>query len=133
MNQITPIVAQAINTAPGNRGVDGAAWLASEGNIALTFDDDVMLFEDCGDCTYEMHVLFKSRGRQAIERVKKAISTMFEQHGAEVLFGLVPDDRRDVKMLARWTGCKSAGKRRTSEGVCELFVQSNLMHYKDRN
>jgi hypothetical protein len=128
----THIIA-AIDDAPLNRGLRGADWVASEGNIPVTFPNgDIALFDDEGDRTYQIHLLFNSRGRQAIEHVKEATRTMFEQHGAELIFAMVPDFRRDVKLLARWTGYKFVGKRDTSEGVCELFVLSNLMYFKDR-
>ena len=52
---------------------------------------------------------------------------MFDIHGADLIFGLVPDFRRDVKLLARWVGMKSAGIRMTDEGPCELFVLSAPM------
>jgi hypothetical protein len=52
---------------------------------------------------------------------------MFEDHGATLIIGLVPDHRRDVKLLSRWIGGKSAGMRATSNGPCELFVLSDDM------
>lgn len=122
------LVAQAIDTAPYNCGLKGDDWLAFDGNVAITFDNgDVVLFDDEADGVYQIHVLFKSRGREAILHVKQACATVFAEHGATTIFGLVPDFRRDVKLLARWTGFKSAGVRATDEGPCELFVLSNAM------
>lgn len=125
-------IIEAIDQAPLNRGLSGAVWLASPGNIPVTFDNgDVALFDYEGDRTYQVHFLFKSRGREAIDHAREAFRTMFVDHGTELIFGLVPDFRRDVKLLARWIGGKFAGKRDTSEGVCELFVLSNIMYFKD--
>jgi len=122
------LVIQAIDTSPLNRGLSGAAWVARSGNIPVTFDNgDVALFDDEGDGTYEVHFLFQSRGRQAIQHAKEAFRRMFTDHGAKLIFGLVPDHRRDVKLLARWAGGRSRGSRTTSNGVCELFVLSNAM------
>lgn len=119
------IIAAAIDTAPLNRGLKGADWLAQPGNIPVTFaNGDVVLFDDEGDGVYQIHVLFVSRGRVAIELAREAIRRMFTEHGANLIFGLVPDFRRDVKLLARWTGMRSAGVRWTPEGSCELFVLS---------
>lgn len=121
-------IAEAIDSAPLNRGLKGADWLASQGNIPVTFDNgDVVLFDDKGDGDYEIHVLFTGRGREAITHAREAIRVMFAEHGASLIFGLVPAFCRDVKLLARWTGMKSAGMRSTSEGPCELFVLSKFM------
>lgn len=118
-------IIEAIETAPLNRGLKGADWLARPGNIAITFDNgDVVLFDDEGDGIHSIHVLFNGRGRTAIEHARKAIARMFEGHDAALIMGMVPVFRRDVKLLARWTGMRSAGIRSTSHGPCELFVLS---------
>lgn len=120
-------IAQAIDTAPLNRGLKGADWLASPGNVPIAFDNgDVMLFDYEAPGEYQVHVLFRSRGRKAIEQVRSAFRTMFEEHGASLIFGMVPDFRRDVKLLARWTGMRSSGLRPTNHGPCELFVLSKF-------
>lgn len=126
---LTPeIVAAAIDRAPLNRGLRGADWLASKGNVPVSFGNgDIALFDDEGDGNYEVHVLFVSRGREAIEHVRKAFQIMFAEYGAKLIFGMVPAFRRDVKLLARWTGCKFVGQRQTSQGPCELYVLSNSM------
>lgn len=121
-------IIEAIETAPLNRGLKGADWLASSGNIPVTFDNgDVVLFDNEGEGVYQIHVLFVSRGRKAIEHVREAFRILFTNHDARLIMGLVPDFRRDVKLLARWTGCKSAGMRPTRNGPCELFVLSKFM------
>lgn len=122
------LVAQAIDKAPLNRGLSGAAWLVRQGNIPITFPNgDVALFDAEGDGIYEVHFLFESRGQTAIEHARESFRQMFIEHGAELIFGLVPNFRRDVKLLARWAGGKSRGLRATSNGLCELFVLSNAM------
>jgi hypothetical protein len=122
-------VAEAIDNSPLNRGLSGAVWLASAGNIPVTFDNgDIALFDHEGGKDYQVHFLFNSRGREAIKHARESFRIMFTQHDAELIFGL----RRDVKLLARWAGGKFAGKRATSEGVCELYVLSNLMFFKGK-
>jgi hypothetical protein len=122
------LVIQAIDQAPLNRGLSGAAWLASPGNVPIIFDNgDIALFDDAGDGSYEVHFLFESRGRTAINHARESFRRMFIDHGASLIFGMVPDFRRDVKLLARWAGGKSVGKRATVNGLCELFVLSNAM------
>ena len=131
MNLPAETVIRAIDQAPYNMGVSGADWLASQGNIAITFDDGgVVLFDHESRRKYQGHFLLNAHGRRAIDQVKQAFASMFEQHGAELLFGLIPDFRRDVKMVARWAGAKAVGKRQTPYGDCELFVLSNLMYFK---
>ncbi len=121
------IVAEAIDTAPLNRGLKGADWLATLGNIPITFDNgDVVLFDDEGDGIYSIHVLFKGRGRTAIQHAKEAIGRMFAEHGAKLIIGMVPAFRRDVKLLARWTGMRSAGPRYGPEGVGLPYVEFEL-------
>lgn len=122
------LIADAIDTAPLNRGLKGVEWLARPGNIPITFDNgDVALFDDEGDGQYEVHFLFVCRGAKAIDHARESFKIMFEEHNAKLIFGLVPIFRRDVKLLARWVGGKSAGVRPTSEGQCELFVLSKFM------
>jgi hypothetical protein len=95
-------IISAIDTAALNMGVSGAAWLSNPENIAIGFDNgDIALFEHEGDHDYQVHVLFASGGRTAIKHVREAFGAMFEQHGAELIFGLVPDERGDVKMMDR--------------------------------
>lgn len=121
-------IVEAINKSPLNRGLNGANWLATEGNIPITFDNgDIALFDDEGDGAYEVHFLFVSRGRMAIDHVREAFRQMFEDYGANLIFGLVPVERKDVTMMARWTGGKFVGVRETSEGPCELYVLSKFM------
>lgn len=120
-------IIEAIDTAPLNRGLKGADWLATRGNVPVTFDNgDIALFDHEGDGTYQVHFLFQSRGREAIEHAREAFRIMFMKHDCSLIMGLVPDFRRDVKLLARWAGGHSAGMRLTSEGPCELFILSKF-------
>ena len=121
-------VALAIDKAPLNRGLSGVAWLANDRNVPIVFGNgDIALFDYEDEGIYQVHFLFESRGRQAIAHAKQAFDQLFINHNATLIFGLVPDFRRDVKLLARWAGGKSQGLRQTSEGPCELFVLSNAM------
>lgn len=120
-------IIQAINASPLNRGLSGADWLAVESNVPIVIGSDVALFDNEGDSVYQVHFLFASRGRAAVASAKESFRQMFERYGADLIFGLVPDFRRDVKMLARLAGGKYVGKRDTADGVCELFVLSKEM------
>lgn len=119
------IIAEAIDASPLNRGLKGADWLAFEGNVPVTFDDgDIALFDREGLGAYQVHFLFQNRGKKAIEHAREAFRIMFTEHDCNLIFGLVPDHRRDVKLLARWIGGRSSGLRNTVDGPCELFVLS---------
>lgn len=121
------LIISAIDASPLNCGLSGADWLDREGNVPVVIDEDVALFDDEGDSVYQIHVLFKSRGKGAVASAKESFRRMFEDYGADVIFGMVPDFRDDVKLLARWAGMKYVGKRETPEGQCELFVLSKEM------
>lgn len=121
-------IVEAIDTAPLNRGLKGADWVAHAGNIAITFDNgDIALFDDELEGAYQVHFLFQSRGRKAIDHARESFKRMFVEHRANLIFGLVPEFRRDVKMMARWAGGRSAGMRQTVDGPCELFVLSKFL------
>lgn len=116
------IVIDAIDHSPLNRGLKGVDWLSDPRNVAHVEGDDVVLFDYEGPGLFQVHALLNSRGRPAITVIKRAFASMFGEHGAESIFGLVPERRRHVKFMARWVGMKSCGKRSTVDGVCELFV-----------
>lgn len=118
------IIIEAIETAPLNRGLRGADWLARGGNVPIVLGDDVALFDYEGENTYQVHFLFTSRGRAAVASAREAFRQIFEDHGAQLIFGMVPDGMPHAKIMARWAGGRFAGKRNTVDGVCELFVLS---------
>lgn len=120
-------IISAIDSSPLNRGLSGADWLANGRNVPIVMGDDIALFDDEGDSVYQVHFLFTSRGKAAVASAKESFKQMFERYGADLIFGLVPNFRRDVKMLARWAGGKSVGLRETVHGPCELFVLSKEM------
>lgn len=122
------IIARAIDTSPLNRGLRGADWLAYEGNVPVTFDNgDIALFDYEGHGAYQVHFLFNARGRVAIDHAREALRIMFEEHDAEIIFGLTPTHLRHARIFNRWIGGKSAGIRSMPDGPCELFVLSNIM------
>lgn len=120
-------VIKAINESPLNRGLSGADWVATPGNIAIERGDNIALFDAEGDQIFQVHFLFKTTGRAAITAAKKAFDTMFKDHGADLIFGMVPADMPHAILLARKAGGKFAGKRQTEFGECELYVLSREM------
>lgn len=123
-----PEIVDTINRYPQNMGISGVDWLSRPGNIPVAFPNgDLALFEKEGAGEYEAHFLMVSRGREAINNARKAFAAMFDEHGAELIFGLVAATRRDVRLFARWAGAKHAGSRQTNYGPCDLFVISRDM------
>jgi hypothetical protein len=120
-------VIKAINESPLNRGLEGSAWAANPLNIAIERGDDIALFDWCDEGTYEVHFLFQSRGKAAVAAAREAFRRMFEDHGAELILGLVPDILPQAKIIARKAGGKYAGKQMTEFGECELYVLSKEM------
>lgn len=127
----TYALAKAIDRSPTNRGASGDDWVADfldgVGNVAYQFGpDSFVLFTDEGDNIFEVHMLFgaSASGKDRVGAGRAAFSAMFIDHGAEMIFGLVPFDFRHAKIHARLVGGKSVGKRDTPNGACELFVLS---------
>lgn len=114
-----------------NRGADGATWLRTPGNISIANDaGDVILFERATVGVYEFHWLqMKTKGREAVRITLDAIDEVFREKDCAMMFGLVPVDRRDSKLMARWIGSKSVGIVPTEHGPCEMFIMTREMRY----
>lgn len=98
------IIAKAIDESPLNRGLRGADWVDDPDSTAFVEGADVVLFDRDSDGIFEAHFLLQSRGRAAIACVNRAFDMMFENHGANVLFGMIPTIRPDAALMARWCG-----------------------------
>lgn len=114
-------IINAINTSPMNRGLSGEAWVADERNVSINIDDDVFLFDYENEGIYQIHFLATEGGKETIRRSRMAFDAMFDL-GATMLFGLVPQDRRDVAMMARWVGGVYRQTVPTPHGVCDLYI-----------
>lgn len=102
--QHSAIIATAIDRSPLNRGLRGADWVADPDSIAHVEGADVVLFDRDSDGIFEIHVLLAARGKAAVECVGRALDMIFKDQGAQLVFGMVPAQRRDVMMMARWCG-----------------------------
>ena len=124
----TQEIARLIDASPMNRGMVGASWLAIPGNIALSSEyGDVVLFERVAAGVYEFHWLCVSSGqgvRSVVDWTLSCIDQVFEDSGCQLMFGLVPDDRRDSRMMARFIGSKFVGKVPTDHGICQMFIMT---------
>lgn len=113
-----------------NRGAQGDQWLRTRGNIAITYADplDVILFERQAAGVYEFHWLtVQSKPREAIRRTLEAIDQTFIDTGCQLMFGLVPSERRDSRLMARWIGAKHLGRIATENGEVEMYIMTREM------
>jgi len=120
-------IISAIDNSPLNRGMSGAAILADPENHVIVDGEDISLFVGDGGTAYEVHFLYKSRGRRAVEASRAAFAAMFKDRMADLIFGLTPVHLRHARMHARLVGGRSGGIRSTEHGDCELFVMSREM------
>lgn len=117
-------ISDLIDKSPMNRGLSGADWLADDRNILVEDGDDRIMFDYERPGTYQFHWLTSSRGRKAIDRAKAALTHMFEEHGAEVVYGMVPVGRKDVRLMARLIGAKIVGPGWEDGEEFQVFVMT---------
>lgn len=105
-------------------GVDAdfTEFLADPMHVCLLDERGGALFAWRGPGTYEAHVFFKVRGREALTFGRELLDRMRAEHGAERFWALVPVESRKVLMFTRLMGWKSLGLRETRHGWNELFV-----------
>lgn len=126
----TQLVSALIDQSPMNRGAKGDQWLRTRGNIAITYTGplDVILFERQATGVYEFHWLtIQSKPREAVRRSLEAIDQTFIDTGCQLMFGLVPSDRRDSRLMARWIGAKHIGRVASELGECEMYIMTREM------
>lgn len=126
------IIIAAIDTAPLNRGLRGVDWVADDRNVAFVEGPNVVLFDFDSDGIYEIHVLLIARGKAAIECIRRAFAMMFRDHAANIIFGMVPDIRPDVKMMARLCGMTFTQKLNHRGDNVELFELTRDQWEKDQ-
>lgn len=121
-------ISALIDNSPMNRGMVGQEWLDDPRNIAVVIEDDVLMFEGEAEGLFQFHWLtMQSKGRKAISNTLKAIDGVFETTNAQLMFGLVPVERRDSAMMARWIGAEYISNIDTTCGECQLFILTRAM------
>ena len=106
--------------------VDVIDWLSDPANIVLENGrGDLAVFE-YGIPTkkiYSGHYYFKSRGRGAIKAAREFLDEIFNScYNIDVLMGMVPVERRDVKWITRQLGFTSYGLEEARGNHYELFI-----------
>lgn len=106
-------------------GVDFSEVLAEPMHVCLIEGGNGAIFAWRGPGTYEGHVFFEARGREALTLGRSMLNAMVDMYGAERFWTLIPLDNRKAKMFVRLLGWKPAGVMDTRYGPSELFVLEN--------
>lgn len=115
-------ISALIDESPMNRGMCGTSWVKNPCNRAVILNGNVMLFEQRGEIV-EFHWLkTATKARQLINDSREALRRIFADTGAQLIFGAVPDERRDSKLMARWVGFRFFARHWTPFGEVEVFV-----------
>jgi len=106
--------------------VDVIEWLSDPVNIVLENDNGYIAIFEYGipaKRVYSGHYYFKSRGRQAIKAGKELLDELFNScYNVNILMGMVPIERREVKWMTRQLGFKSYGPEEARGKQYELFI-----------
>lgn len=103
-------------------GGDLSEAIANPLNVFLTDGANLAIFPWRGPRTYEIHLAFAARGKEAKAVFRRMLGTMRSEYGARSFWALIPVESRHVRMFARLVGFRSAGMLTTQHGPNELFV-----------
>jgi hypothetical protein len=117
-------IAELIDKSPMNRGMSGAAWTADERNVAFSENGNVALFDYQEPGVYHAHWLQSVGGREAIEFGKRCLARIFDEYGAEAIFGFTPVEMREARLMARFIGCRMIGETEDEFGRYHLFAMT---------
>lgn len=106
-------------------GTDMAELLAEPLHVCLEENGSVAFFAWRGPETYELHLWFSVKGKDAAALLLRMIEHMRQIHGAERFWALIPEASRHVRLFARRMRWTSRGLLETRNGPCELFVLEN--------
>lgn len=87
--------------------------------------DGAVLFRPSEPGIYEMHYLFTEacRGKDALDRIRHAVTLMFTVHEATVICGAVPREHRASRVMSRALGARPIGSHTDSSGrACIIYV-----------
>ena len=117
---------KAVEHFLGPNDIDIIEWLADSTNIVFeNSQGDLALFEYGlpTKAVYSGHYYFNSRGRQAIKAGKEFLDELFNScYNINIVMGMVPIERREVKWITRQLGFKSYGPEEARGKQYELFI-----------
>jgi hypothetical protein len=99
-------------------------WGQQSSNLAVTDnDEDFALFELDLPSVYYGHLFCSTRtGSESISFGKEALSFLFNNSEAKVVYGLTPYEKKHVRLIMRKIGLKSYGAVNTEKGLMENFI-----------
>jgi hypothetical protein len=103
---------------------DPAEWIEQPNQFTLTNGYDLLLVKEWANQTFEIHWLFRNRGRKAINAGIDFLRYLYNKEGARIVVGTVPVSRRASRWFSRQVGGKSGGMVQTELGEMELFTQT---------
>lgn len=103
-------------------GADLAEAVANPLNVCLVEGANGAIFAWRGPGTYEIHLLYEARGREALALFDAMLGLVQSAYGGHRFWALVPMESRNVRMFARLAGFLSDGVLDTAHGPNELFV-----------
>lgn len=101
-------------------------WFSCKENYAFVQGENVAFGEWKSPGVYWVHFCFHTaKGREAIELTKNMFSALCSLSDLKIGIGLIHHENRKAKWLIRQVGFKSLGMIETSNGLCEMFTQTN--------
>lgn len=100
---------------------DPAKWFAEPSHFALEAGGDLAMFEADGEWPGPLtaHVMFRSRGRAALDTARAMIERAFT-YGATEILGETPANLRHAILFARLLGFVPYGEKETPMGTVVL-------------
>lgn len=111
--------------APGYQHVDLTHFFDNPMNLMFGDERGAVIFGYRGGDVYEMHYLFTAecRGREALRRIKAAITTVFTEHGGRAICGAAPRENRAARTINRALGGRPLGASYDSQGrPCITYI-----------
>jgi hypothetical protein len=110
-------------------GADAAAWLADPRHFALRQNDDLGLFEAGDEWPGPLvaHVLFRSRGKIALETAQAMLDQAFA-YGATRILGETPERFPHALLFARLLGFVPYGRGVDAQGENVILSALNNAH-----
>lgn len=112
-----------IDESPMNRGMCGKTWLADPNNRAIVKGETIMLFQQGPSGLCEFHWLTSGRKvRDTLRNTREAMLEIFTGTAAKFIYGLIPVERRDSKLMALKLGAIAGQIHDTTNGRCQVFT-----------
>lgn len=103
---------------------DVEEWLEDPNNVLLEEGGSCGIFEFEYPGVYCGHYFFKVRGKEAFDLAQRMLNDIFLNHGAKVIKGLTPIEKKGALYLTRKLGFESYGTVDTWVGPHEIFFMS---------